>query len=112
MCTHDATWGTQAIQQFAAALGGKVIAGKLQSTPVPGTDVILYRQTLASDRGQVRATALLWSPVTTPLKQQLCYDQSDKSPICTAPPAPAYPYVRASLNKTLKAGILDDCLSD
>ena len=111
MCTHDATWAAQAIQQLAAALGARA-TDALRPTPVPGTEVVLYQQTLDSERGQVRANALLWSPVTTPLKQQLCYDESDKSAICKASSGPAYPYDRASLNKSLKDGILDDCLSD
>jgi len=55
----------------------------------------------------------VWSPLTTPLKGQLCYDQTQKSSTC--PPseaAKAYPYDRARLNRELKDVILDDGLSD
>jgi hypothetical protein len=113
MCTHDATWATEAVQQFVTSIGGDSSTVHLTQTAVAGTDVLLFQQTIDSAQGQVRANAVLWSPLTTPLKKQLCYDESDKSTICTAVAAyPEYPYQRAKLNKVLKDGILDDCLAD
>jgi hypothetical protein len=63
--------------------------------------------------GTLRVNAIVWSPLTTPLKAQLCYDQTDKSATCPAAEAAKhYPYRRAALNRILKDTILDDCLAD
>lgn len=113
MCTHDADWAKGAVQNVFAALGGSGDEVKLVPVAVEGTDIVLYQQTLQTERGSLRANAILWSPLTTPLKAQLCYDQTNKSPAC--PPGEAaktYPYRRATLNRILKDTILDDCLSD
>lgn len=112
MCTHDDTWAHAAISNLHAALGG---TGKvdLVSVDVADTGIRLLQQTLSTPRGPVRANAILWSPLTTPLKARLCYDQSEKSETCPAEEkAQAYPYQRAVLNRILKDGILNDCLSD
>lgn len=92
-----------------------IAQGKVVLTPVAveDTGIVLYQQTLATPRGPIRANAILWSPLTTPLKARLCYDQTEKSATC--PPdeaAKVYPYQRAQLNRILKDTILDDCLSD
>jgi len=113
MCTHDATWPPAAVKTLYEAFGGNAGDVNIAPAPVEGTGITLYQQTLTLPGGKLRANAVLWSPLTTPLKAQLCYDQTDKSPIC--PPAEAskvYPYQRATLNRILKDGILDDCLSD
>jgi hypothetical protein len=61
----------------------------------------------------VRANAIRWSPLTTPLKPQLCYDQTNRSPTCSAAEAEkTFPYPRAAINRVLKDQIMDDCLSD
>lgn len=112
MCTHDATWPPMAVQGLYESLSG---AGDvtLDAVRVEGTGITLYQQTLTVPGGKLRANAILWSPLTTPLKAQLCYDQTNKSPTC--PPVEArkvYPYPRATANRILKDGVLDDCLSD
>lgn len=113
MCTHDGDWAKEAVQNVYSALGGNGGAVNLVPVAVDGTGIVLFQQTLDSGRGKMRANAILWSPLTTPLKAQLCYDQTNKSASC--PPAEAaktYPYQRATLNRILKDTILDDCLSD
>lgn len=113
MCTHDAQWARSAVTNVHSSLRGKAEDVKLEASAVPGTGVTLYQQTLSSPRGNLRVNAILWSPLTVPLKAQLCYDQTTRSPSCPAgEAAKAYPYQRASLNKMLKDTILDDCLSD
>jgi hypothetical protein len=112
MCTHDGSWAVDAVANVYAALGG---TDKVALAPVDveDTGIVLYQQMLATPRGRVRANAILWSPLTTPLKGRLCYDQTDKSATCPpAEAAKAYPYQRAKLNRILKDTILDDCLSD
>jgi hypothetical protein len=113
MCTHDALWAEQAVQDLYGALGGDAAAVHLVPSTVEGTSITLFQQTLPLPRGRLHANAILWSPLTTPLKAQLCYDQTDKSKTC--PPSDAakpYPYERATLNRQLKDVILNDCLSD
>ncbi len=86
---------------------------ELQKRKVEGTDILLYQQTLETSRGALRANAIVWSPLTTPLKNQLCYDQTNKSKTCTPEEAKkVYPYKRAKVNLFLKDNILNDCLSD
>ena len=113
MCTHDGEWATHAIGRLDRQLGGSGTPA-VSEHAVPDTKITLYRATLAGPGGTVRANALLWSPIVTPLKQQLCFDQTEKSARCRSarPVAPAYPYQRAALNADLKDGLLDDCLAD
>jgi hypothetical protein len=74
---------------------------------------MLYQQTLPLHAGSVRVNAIRWSPLTTPLKADLCYDQTNKSGTCPdAEKAKAYPYKRAGFNRNMKDGLLDDCLAD
>jgi hypothetical protein len=112
MCTHDEKWPPKAVQTLYEALGGSGEVA-LDAAPVEGTGITLYQKTLTLPGGKLRANAILWSPLTTPLKAQLCYDQTHKSAGCPpAEAAKAYPYPRAAVNRILKDGILDDCLSD
>lgn len=113
MCTHDAAWAHGAVESLYASLGGGPDKVDLQPQPVVDSPVMLYQQTLQTQRGTFRANAIVWSALTTPLKQQLCYDQTHRSAYCTGDEAKKpYPYVRATLNRELKDGILNDCLSD
>jgi hypothetical protein len=113
MCTHDADWATEAVKGVLKALGGDPETVDLRPAEVAGTRIVLHQQTLDTPHGRVRANAVRWSPVTAPLKAQLCYDQTDKGPACAAAPAsPPYPYARASLNRRFKDSLLNDCLSD
>ncbi|TFW16951.1 alpha/beta hydrolase, partial [Duganella callida] len=81
------------------------------STPAADADEVqIVPLTLATPAGRLRFDALIWSPLTSALKRQLCYDQSGKSAQCTD--APPYPYARARLNARFKDGLIDDCLSD
>jgi hypothetical protein len=74
----------------------------------------LFRADIAASAGRVHAVAVLWSPVTAALKSGLCYDQTEKTPMCAALPggSPPYPYDRATLNRGLKDNLLDDCFAD
>ncbi len=113
MCTHDATWPGDTFKAFFALMGGSGDVAMEPPVKVPGTGVELYQKTLTVPGGTLRASAIRWSPLTTPLKAQLCYDQTNKSTTCSpAEAAKTYPYARATLNRILKDTILDDCLSD
>ena len=113
MCTHDADWASEAARDLYANMGGDPGNVKLQPAPVGDTGIILFQQTLPLAAGSLRVNALLWSPLTTPLKGDLCYDQSDKSTLCpAAEAAKAYPYQRASLHRLIKDKLINDCLAD
>lgn len=111
MCTHDAEWARSSVASVYSSLGGKSEDVKLMPSPVAGTGITLYQQTLSVEAGELRVNAVLWSPLTTPLKRQLCYDQTEKSATCQGQ-AGTYAYKRATLNQSLKDTILDDCLAD
>lgn len=113
MCTHDETWAGKTFNAFFELMGGRGGVAMDPAVHVAGTGVELYQTTLTVPGGAIRANAIRWSPLTTPLKAQLCYDQTNKSATCPpAEAAKAYPYPRATLNRVLKDTILDDCLSD
>lgn len=113
MCTHDAAWAREAAQELYANMGGNPASVRLQAAAVGTTGIVLFQQTLPLPAGSLRVNAVLWSPLTTPLKADLCYDQSAKSPQCPAAQAgKAYPYQRASLNRMTKDRLVNDCLAD
>ena len=113
MCTQDESWARESVGQLVSGLGGDAAQVALSRSEVGDTGIALYRQSLALAGGPVNINAILWSPLTRPLKAELCYDQSNKSGICTADQAATpYPYERASLNRALKDKLMDDCLSD
>ncbi|MGE8165987.1 hypothetical protein ACQKRQ_38330 [Paraburkholderia sp. NPDC080076] len=121
MCTHDGAWANKAANALYQALGGAPDDVPLTQSTVNDTDVQLYQRTFDTKFGTLKLNAIVWSRMTTPLKAQLCFDQTARlttqqnanaycvSPDLTAP----YPYRRdAALNRILKDSILDDCLAD
>ncbi|MDQ2991061.1 MAG: hypothetical protein M3R60_18395 [Pseudomonadota bacterium] len=113
MCTHDADWASGAARDLYANMGGDPAQVKLRPAAVGKTGIVLFQQTLPLPAGALRLNALLWSPLTTPLKGDLCYDQSSKSAQCpAAEAAKAYPYERARLNEAIKDSLINDCLAD
>ncbi|WP_338767111.1 hypothetical protein [Massilia sp. METH4] len=108
MCTHDATWAKETIDTLAAQLSANVTPGPVQRAAAPAIEIVPIR--VDTPHGAIHFKSLIWSPLTTPIKQQLCYDQTDKSPICSG--APPFTPVRARLNAKVKDWLLDDCLPD
>jgi len=114
MCTHDASWATESVQQLSSALNANLprppaAAARARVGPGAG-EIEIIPATVPAGDGAIRFQSLIWSPLTTPLKQQLCYDQSDKSPICQGS-APYTPQ-RAGINARVKDLLMDDCLPD
>ncbi|MCY0911411.1 hypothetical protein [Massilia antarctica] len=113
ICTQDESWARESVTQLYTSLGGDAAQVALSATTVADTGVVLYRQTLPLAAGALNVNAIRWSPLTSPLKAGLCYDQSNKSGMCQADQAAnPYPYRRATFNRTLKDKLLDDCLAD
>jgi hypothetical protein len=109
ICTHDARWAEQVVAQLMTSLTAATAAPAARPT-LDAAPIEIVPSTVNTSAGRLRFNALIWSPLTTPLKRQLCYDQTDKSGICTG--APPYPFQRASLNARFKDVLVDDCLPD
>ncbi|MET0319863.1 MAG: hypothetical protein ABW069_03970 [Duganella sp.] len=119
ICTHDARWAAQVVAQLAMQLKpsqtAPPAANAAPSAPaarqlLDAAPIEIVPSSVDTRAGRLRFNALIWSPLTTPLKRQLCYDQTDKSDICTG--APPYPYQRPRLNARFKDVLVDDCLPD
>lgn len=111
MCTHDASWAPQVVAQLTQALAAATTspgAGAARAAEAPRVQIV--PSTVRTPTGTLRFDAMIWSPLTVPLKRQLCYDQTNKSAICAG--EPPYPFTRARLNASLKDVLVDDCLSD
>ena len=112
MCTHDASWAPQVVTQLTQALTAATTspgaAPAARAAEVPRVQIV--PSTVRTPAGALRFDAMIWSPLTVPLKRQLCYDQTNKSAICAG--EPPYPFIRARLNASLKDVLVDDCLSD
>jgi|GEM_PF-816486 len=109
ICTHDARWAQQVVAQLTQAIDGATMSIARAAAPDAG-GIEIVPSTIETPAGRLRFNALIWSPLTTPLKRQLCYDQTGKSAACTG--APPYPHQRALLNARLKDTLIDDCLPD
>lgn len=99
MCTHDVRWADETVAQLGSAL-------KTQGAPTAGVataadGIEIVERTIKLRQGELRIKALIWSPLTTPLKRQLDYDLSARLPA-----------TRAKLNAKAKDKLLDDCLPD
>jgi alpha-beta hydrolase superfamily lysophospholipase len=109
ICTHDASWAGTVVAQLAQALDA---AGSASTSTghaaVPAVEVVA--STLVTPAGRLRFDALIWSPLTSALKHQLCYDQRSKPARCAG--TPPYANLRARLNARFKDGLIDDCLPD
>lgn len=104
MCTHDVRWVDATVAQLGSALkaqaqGPAARGGPAVAAPVDGIGIV--ERTIVLRQGELRIKALLWSPLTTPLKHQLDYDHSARLPA-----------VRAKLNARAKDMLMDDCIPD
>ncbi len=107
MCTHDASWASETVATLAAQLAANTSAPRSRTG---GTGIEIIPATIATPHGTLQVKSLIWSGLTTPIKQQLCYDQTDKSAICTG--TPPFPATRARINAQVKDWLVDDCLPD
>jgi hypothetical protein len=108
MCTHDAAWANQGIDRIA----GVVSANVPQPTPLADTGIQLVERTQQIGATPVRFHALIWSPLTAPLKHQLDYDNTGTPSDCSAGGTGECKPKRASLNGYVKDRLLNDCLAD
>lgn len=107
ICTHDASWADTVIAQLTRALSNATSSARPADRSAP---IEIVASTVTTPAGRLRFNALIWSPLTSPLKRQLCGDQTSKSSLCLG--TPPYPYQRGRLNARFKDGLIDDCLPD
>lgn len=98
MCTHDVRWADATVAQLGGALKAQTISA---SRTAAADGIEIAERTIALRQGELRVKALIWSPLTSPLKRQLDYDRSDRLPL-----------VRAKLNARAKDLLMNDCLPD
>jgi len=102
MCTHDVRWADETVAQLGSALNAQAVRPPGAAPAMVAADGIeIVERTITLRQGELRIKALVWSPLTTPLKRQLDYDLSANLPA-----------TRAKLNAQVKDKLLDDCLPD
>ena len=114
MCHHPKDWAVQELERIAQASGGRASELKADEGKPPG--ISIYSRTIELPQGSVRAHALVWSGLTKPLKDRLCYDRAKNRTSCEASPPSKddkpYPHYRDLLNRFAKETLVDDCFSD
>jgi hypothetical protein len=109
MCTHDAAWANRSIDRIAGVVSANVPDGAAAG----GNGIQLVERSQQVGGTPVRFHALIWSPLTGPLKRQLEYDNTGTPTDCAAGSAAGEcKPKRASLNGYVKDRLLNDCLSD
>jgi hypothetical protein len=109
MCTHTASWASGAIGTIAGVIDSHY-GGKPSALAGAPNRIEVIDQTEKIGGGTVRFHALVWSPLTADLKQQLAYDNTGSPTDCSRD-AECKPK-RALFNGKLKDRLLNDCLSD
>jgi hypothetical protein len=109
MCTHTPDWADGAIKTLSNAVETNAgTPGARAAAPADRITVVERDAPLAG--GTAHFHALIWSPLTAALKQQLDYDSTGTPTDCSQ--AGECKPKRASLNAKLKDKLLNDCLSD
>ncbi|MCS0591823.1 hypothetical protein ACFQ09_19435 [Massilia norwichensis] len=108
MCTHDAAWANHGIDRIAGVVSANVPAQAVASSN--GIQLVERRQQIGGT--PVRFHALIWSPLTAPLKRQLDYDNTGTPTDCSSAGNGECKPKRAWLNGYVKDRLLNDCLSD
>ena len=108
MCTHDASWANHGIDRIAGVVSANV-PGQAAAGP---NGIQLVERTQQIGGTPVRFHALIWSPLTAPLKHQLDYDNTGSPSDCSPAGSGECKTKRARLNGYVKDRLLNDCLSD
>jgi hypothetical protein len=109
MCTHDSRWVERSNRRLAEALK---LQYEKREDPIHEVDAAqLWKTDFRDSQNRVILAnyAIVWSAITQPQKDGLCYDSSHGSGSC---PAPGYELRRGEVNGKFKSGLLNDCLSD
>jgi len=113
MCTHDEQWAHAAMDEVIHAIDSNVKPAPAAvrvgaANALPEVQVVQREDTIAG--AKLHFTALIWSPLTTPLKRQLEFDMTGTPTDCAA--AGECKPTRAKVNGQLKDKLMNDCLAD
>lgn len=110
MCTHGDEWVEKTVDRIASHLPNWSSSDTKKKNV---DDVLVHITDFRSQDGNsvLRNFSIVWSGLTTPIKQELCYDSSVVTASCLKS-AISYDRTRASLNSELKSKLLNDCFSD
>jgi hypothetical protein len=103
MCTHPSSWVDDRMQRLVASIGGT--SQTLSVRPVGSHGASLRTDRIALRSTTIDVSFLTWSALTTPYKAALTYDHSKHH-------GGDFPYARATLNRELKRGLINDCMTD
>jgi hypothetical protein len=112
MCTHDAAWANHGIDRIAGVVSANFPANVPAQAAASSNGIQLIERTQQIGGTPVRFHALVWSPLTTPLKRQLDYDNTGTPTDCSSAGNGECKPKRAWLNGYVKDQLLNDCLSD
>jgi hypothetical protein len=112
MCDHDVTWAENRQRLLLEALDAERAADTSPAAlaAAGAADGYIWPFEAKRNGHTLFSRFLIWSPMTRTYKDRLIYDNSDSE---TKPDeAGAFPYERASLNRSLKKTLLNRCLID
>ena len=115
MCTHTVKEANEAMDAIVVALDKnmkplQLASPKSEAASRPIVEVVERTDEVIGSK--VHFSAIIWSGLTTPLKQQLLFDQTGMPNDCRTADAASCKPIRAKLNGYFKGGLLDDCLAD
>ncbi|MBL6615415.1 MAG: hypothetical protein ISP45_15490 [Reyranella sp.] len=103
MCTHPPSWVDDRMKRLVASIGGT--ARTTEVRPIDGRGATLRTERITLPSRTIDVLFLTWSPITAPYKAVLAYDHSRGL-------GGDFPYTRATLNRELKRGLMNDCMTD
>jgi hypothetical protein len=100
MCTHPPSWIDSRMRRLVDAVGGTAETVSVRAVGSHGAS--LRTERISTQGKTIEVMFLSWSPLTASYKAALAYDGS----------AIEGSGVRATLNRQLKDGLVNDCLTD
>ena len=113
MCTKTKKWADEAMDEILLAIDSNIKSSKQEPSVAKAIDapkIEVFRRDAETAGGTVRFTALVWSGLTQPLKDQLKFDLTGTPTDCAT--ADECKPQRAKLNAIVKDKLLNDCLAD
>ena len=102
MCTHPPNWVDGRMRRLVEAVGGT--AETLSVRPVGSHGASMRTERISTGGKTIEVMFLSWSPLTAAYKAALAYDGSTIDGGGGG--------IRATLNRELKRGLVNDCLTD
>jgi hypothetical protein len=101
MCTHPPGWIDDRMRRLVAAVGGT--SETVNVRPVGKHGASLRTDRISTEGRAIEVMFLTWAPLTAAYKAALTYDSSTDFKGSG---------IRATLNRELKGGLVNDCLTD